>query len=229
MLFLCKYEQWFCKIAFKRGYRCRNLLDQKKYPVVSGLIIMDETATLFGEHVKNWTQVMRDHSIEYVLSTRGDAIDRESVLCLAASGCKEIKFGLESGSPKLLSAMNKRLNLGSAEKTLALTKQFGINNKVFLMHGFPGENRETTRQTIEFLKKNRRYIDRAVLYQFTPLPGSYVYATPEKFGIRRNLLTANNFTIYDNMTYCWSSWQDYAEMISAYNELKEFVDHTFRR
>lgn len=233
----CPYNCYFCANMNNGSVRLRSKEDieaeirqiKKRYPTVAGLIIMDETATLSGKHVKNWTQVMRTHSIEYVLSTRGDAIDHESVLCLATSGCKEIKFGLESGSPKLLSAMNKRLNLDHVEKTLALTKQFGINNKVFLMHGFPGENRETTRQTIEFLKKNQQYIDRAVLYQFTPLPGSHVYASPEKFGIRRDFLTANNFTIYNNMAHYWGSLNDYIEMINAYDELKEFVEHTFRR
>lgn len=233
----CPYNCYFCANMNNGSVRLREKVDmdaeiqqiQKRYPTVGGLIIMDETATLSREHVKNWTQVMKNHSIEYVLSTRGDAIDSESVLCLASSGCKEIKFGLESGSPKLLSAMNKKLDLNSFEKTLVLTKQFGINNKVFLMHGFPGENRETTQQTIEFLNKNRQYIDRAVLYQFAPLPGSYVYTAPDKFGIKRDILTASNFTIYNNMTHCWGSQYDYDEMINAYNELKSFVESTFRR
>lgn len=233
----CPYGCYFCANMNNGSVRLRTKEDidaeiqliKKRYPAVGGLIIMDETATLSPEHVKNWTQIMRNRSIEYVLSTRGDTIDRESVSCLAASGCKEIKFGLESGSPKLLSAMNKQLDLNCFEKTLALTKQFGINNKVFLMHGFPGENRETTQETIEFLNKNRQYIDRAVLYQFTPLPGSYVYTAPEKFGIKRDLLTVNNFTIYDNMTHCWGSQSDYDEMINAYHALKNFVERTFRR
>lgn len=233
----CPYSCYFCANMNNGSVRLRTKEDmdaeiqqiKNRYPAVGGLIIMDETATLSREHVKNWTQVMKNHSIEYVLSTRGDAIDSESVLCLATSGCKEIKFGLESGSPKLLSAMNKKLDLHSFGKTLALTKQFGINNKVFLMHGFPGENMETTHQTIEFLNKNRQYIDRAVLYQFTPLPGSYVYTAPDKFGIDRAILTANDFTIYDNMAHCWGSQYDYDEMIYAYNKLKNFVESTFRR
>lgn len=233
----CPYSCYFCANMNNGSVRLRTQEDmnaeiqqiKKGYPTVGGLIVMDETATLFQEHVKNWTDVMRNHSIQYVLSTRGDAIDSESVLCLATSGCKEIKFGLESGSPKLLSAMNKKLDLNSFEKTLALTKQFGINNKVFLMHGFPGENKETTQQTIKFLNKNRQYIDRAVLYQFTPLPGSYVYTAPEKFRIRRDLLTINDFTIYGNMAYCWGSQYDYEEMINAYNELKHFVESEFQR
>lgn len=233
----CPYSCYFCANMNNGSVRLRTEEDmnaeiqriKRRYPAVGGLIIMDETATLSRKHVKNWTRVMKNHLLQYVLSTRGDAIDSESVLCLAASGCKEIKFGLESGSPKLLSAMNKKLDLNSFEKTLALTKKFGINNKVFLMHGFPGENKETTQQTIEFLNKNRQYIDRAVLYQFTPLPGSYVYTAPEKFGIKRGLLTANDFTIYNNMAHFWGSRHDYEEMINAYNELKHFVESTFQR
>lgn len=233
----CPYNCYFCANLNNGSVRFRTKEDmnseiqyiKQRYPTVGGLIIMDETATLSKKHVKNWTQVMMDNSIQYVLSTRGDAIDYEIVSYLAAFGCKEIKFGLESGSPKLLTAMNKKLNLDKFEETIFLTKQFGINNKVFLMHGFPGESKETTHETIEFLSKNKQFIDRAVLFQFTPLPGSYVYNNPQKFNIRRDFLMTNDFTIYNSMTYSWGTKDDYNEMIKAYSELKKFVELNFQR
>lgn len=233
----CPYNCYFCANLNNGSVRFRTKEDmdleiqylRHRYPAVGGLIIMDETATISKKHVKNWTQVMMDNSMQYVLSTRGDAIDCEIVSYLATSGCKEIKFGLESGSPKLLRAMNKKLNLEKFEETIYLTKKFGINNKVFLMHGFPGENKETTHETIMFLNKNKKFIDRAVLFQFTPLPGSFVYNTPQKFNIRREFLMTDDFTIYDNMSYCWGTKDDYNEMIEAYIELKRFVELNFKR
>lgn len=233
----CPYNCYFCANLNNGSVRFRTKEDmnsevqyiKRRYPTVGGLIIMDETATLNKKHVKNWTQVMKNNSMQYVLSTRGDAIDYDIVSYLADSGCKEIKFGLESGSTKLLMAMNKKLNLGKFEETIFLTKQFGINNKVFLMHGFPGENKETTHETIEFLSKNKQFIDRAVLFQFTPLPGSCVYNEPEKFNIRRDFLVENDFTIYNSMTYSWGTKDDYNEMIKAYSELKKFVESNFER
>lgn len=233
----CPFHCYFCANMNNGSIRFRSRKDMDDevkemltlYPEMTGVLIMDEMATLTLEHVKNWTSVMKKYHLQYVISTRGDALTDEIIAYLADSGCQEIKFGLETGAPELLKAMNKKLNLETFQKAIRATKKAGINNKVFLMHGFPGENFNTTQKTIHLLEQNKDYIDRAVLYQFTPLPGSYVYEHPGVFGLLDHSFNTSSYTIYQNMTHFWGSAEDHDMLVTEFNHLKRYVDATFRR
>ena len=74
---------------------------------------------------------------------------------LKQSGCIEIKYGIESGSPRILKLMNKRITIDQIRNAISLTHDIGIRVKAFILHGFPGENMETTKETIQLLEELR--------------------------------------------------------------------------
>ena len=71
--------------------------------------------------------------------------------------------------------MNKGINLEKAKGVIKKLHENGIPVKLYIMHGYPGENIETSMQTVQYLNSLREYIHRISLYRFVPLPGSPVF------------------------------------------------------
>ncbi len=69
---------------------------------------------------------------------------------MACAGCVEVSFGFESGSEKILRAMNKRFHLEELRRISALLDKYEITRMGFLMLGGPGETRETVSESLQF-------------------------------------------------------------------------------
>ena len=68
-------------------------------------------------------------------------------------------------------------------RAVRATADAGIAAKVFIIHGFPGENQQTTDDTISLLTELAPDLARVSLFRFVPLPGTQVYASPDAYGI----------------------------------------------
>ena len=86
------------------------------------------------------------------------------------------------------------------------------------MHGYPGENIETSLETIQYLNELKEYIHRISLYRFVPLPGSPVFAEG-----KLNKLDWTDYTIYDNNNHWWGTQADFDNMNIGYNMLEKCV------
>lgn len=69
---------------------------------------------------------------------------------IKSSGCTQLCFGLESGDPKILAAMNKHLDLDQARRVIKWCSEREINTIGFFMTGYPGETRESFECTLQF-------------------------------------------------------------------------------
>jgi radical SAM superfamily enzyme YgiQ (UPF0313 family) len=146
------------------------------------------------------------------------------------AGCIELKFGIESGSEQILQAMGKNITCNQIRRTVALASSVGIRVKAFLVHGFPGETLETTRETISLLKEVGHMIDRVSLFRFVPLPGSYVFRNAKAYGltIPERIEDWEKFHIYHNDYHWWGNVDDFREVENSYKELAEFVEEKWR-
>lgn len=73
---------------------------------------------------------------------------------LRESGCLMLKLGIESGSQKVLDAMDKGINLALVEESLAALKSAGIMTYVYLLFGTPAETLVEAQQTLDFTVRN---------------------------------------------------------------------------
>ena len=104
---------------------------------------------------------------------------------LYKAGCRFIRFGLESASPRVLKLMNKGVSSELAERVLATVHQVGIATHVYLMRGYPGELMEDWKITQDFLFRNAGTIDMFsiscfILYDGSPLSKTL---TPDQIDI----------------------------------------------
>jgi len=78
---------------------------------------------------------------------------------LYRSGCRLIRWGLESGCQSVLDRMQKGTQCDRIARMLRATHTAGIWNHVFLIVGFPGESDEEFESTMDFLRANVQHID----------------------------------------------------------------------
>jgi radical SAM superfamily enzyme YgiQ (UPF0313 family) len=114
---------------------------------------------------KNW-------GISYTFPNglRLNTIDEEMLVAMKESGAYAFTVGIESGSPRILAAMNKKLTVDMIREKVNLISKTGLEPSGFFLIGFPGETREDMRMTLDFAKSLP--IKRAHFSNFLPLPGT---------------------------------------------------------
>jgi hypothetical protein len=101
------------------------------------------------------------------------------------AGCNSLCYGIESGSDAVLKRMNKHYTRKDAGAVLKKTHQAGIEPRVNIIVGFPGESRDDFQQTLDFIYENRKYIAQVTnVSSFVFMPGADLGIYPHKFGIK---------------------------------------------
>jgi len=90
--------------------------------------------------------------IDWSCRSRVDTVNSKLLQEMASAGCKRIYYGIESGDPKSLRAINKNISLKQIEQVVKLTKKYGIKVLGFFMVGNPGETKSSIEKTINFAK-----------------------------------------------------------------------------
>ncbi len=102
-----------------------------------------------------------------VTSARDDLLKR-----MADTGCVWIGYGIESGSQKILDAMNKKAKVEQAKQAVIETRKAGIYPNTTFIFGYPGETRQTIQETINF---KRELALECGSFFATPYPGAPLY------------------------------------------------------
>jgi radical SAM superfamily enzyme YgiQ (UPF0313 family) len=112
--------------------------------------------------------------IRYKIQCRPDLLIREDfVKDLARSGCDNVWMGAESGSQKILDAMDKGTKVEQIYQSAALLKKHGIKPSFFIQFGYPGEVFADIKMTIKMINDLLPHeIGISVSY---PLPGTAFY------------------------------------------------------
>ena len=91
--------------------------------------------------------------IRYKIQSRVDLLlESDTVQALAKSGCSEVWVGAESGSQKILDAMDKGTKVAQIYEARRMLQQYGIKTAFFLQFGYLGEQQEDINATIRMVK-----------------------------------------------------------------------------
>lgn len=112
--------------------------------------------------------------ILWTCETRVNLVDKDLLRQMKQAGCYSIAYGIESGSPELLDALDKDISLEQVEEAVRLSQEVGLQTIGYFMIGSPGESPETIRQTIQFAKKLK--LDYAQFSVTIPFPGTKLYS-----------------------------------------------------
>ncbi len=84
--------------------------------------------------------------------SREDRLDEEVVRTLAEMGCFRLWVGSESGSQRVLDAMQRRTDAARVREMVRLLQRHGIEAGLFIMLGYEGETWEDIEATVAHLK-----------------------------------------------------------------------------
>ena len=111
-----------------------------------------------------------DAAVPFKMQSRVDLMTVDNVRALRRAGCAEVWMGAESGSQKILDAMDKGTRVDQIAKARANLRQEGIRACYFLQFGYPGETWQDIQATIR-LVRDTRPDDIGVSVSY-PLPGT---------------------------------------------------------
>lgn len=94
----------------------------------------------------------RGVSIRFECITRADRLNGEVLRVLKDCGCFRIWIGAESGSQRILDAMDRRVDAEQVREMIKDARREGIQAGTFIMLGYPGETEEDITLTVEHLK-----------------------------------------------------------------------------
>jgi radical SAM superfamily enzyme YgiQ (UPF0313 family) len=109
----------------------------------------------------------------FKIQARVDLLHEEAVAGLKKAGCKTVWVGAESGSQKILDAMDKGTKVEQIYAAAERLRRHGIEVCFFLQFGYPGETDEDIEKTIKMVRDCQPDdIGISVSY---PLPGTRFY------------------------------------------------------
>jgi len=171
--------------------------------------------------VQTFRDIVRDRKLlfKYKIQSRVDLLLQEDTIdALAESGADTVWVGAESGSQKILDAMDKGTTVEQIHSATKLLKSKGIKTAFFLQFGYLGEQKEDIQKTIDMvLELLPDDIGISVSY---PLPGTVFY---EK--VKDELKTKANWTDSDDLALMFRS--TYPPQF--YKKLHRYVHKVYRK
>jgi anaerobic magnesium-protoporphyrin IX monomethyl ester cyclase len=84
---------------------------------------------------------------------RADLVNEKTAAALKKAGCKTVWLGAESGSQKILDAMEKGDAVADIYRSAQLLHQHGIEVGFFLQFGYPSETWEDVQKTLKMVRE----------------------------------------------------------------------------
>ncbi len=179
----CPYTcRWCSRAVYGLSYRRRSpakvideleILQTDYHP--DTLWFVDDVFTISHKWMNEFTHELkrRNLKINYECITRADRLNEEVISMLKDSGCFRVWIGAESGSQKIIDAMDRRVDVKQVREMIKLTNKYGIETGTFIMLGYPGETEQDIEETIEHLKgSNPDYFTITIAY---PINGTEFY------------------------------------------------------
>jgi radical SAM superfamily enzyme YgiQ (UPF0313 family) len=194
----CVARCTFCQRGSK-GYTTYDLdklekfiLELKKYDVgfldvsdenfSSNIVFTRQVAELFHKHDFLWQ----------AMGVRCDSVTKEDIKFFKDHGCTTIKFGIESGSQRMLDIMEKKFTVEDIKKAIFACFDIGLYSPPMgFMVGMPGENLQTCKESGKLMGElaahigvpPKRIFEKTDILYAIPLVGTPLYEYGRKLGL----------------------------------------------
>ena len=142
----------------------------------------------------------RDAATPFKCLLRADQVTAGVARGLKAAGCRTAWIGAESGSQRILDAMEKGTRVDQIGEATRLLHAAGVEVGFFLQFGYPGETRADIDRTLEMVRVCAPDdIGVSVSY---PLPGTTFYQRVQaQLGQKQNWVDSNDLAMMYHATY----------------------------
>jgi anaerobic magnesium-protoporphyrin IX monomethyl ester cyclase len=119
--------------------------------------VSDDVFTINHKWIRDYAAEMgrRGLRIPFECISRADRLNAEMLDLLAELGCFRVWIGSESGSQRILDAMDRGVKVEQVQQAVALTRERGIESGMFLMWGYEGEELDDIEATIKHVSTSQ--------------------------------------------------------------------------
>ncbi len=186
----CPHNCMFCSEVMRvsTGKRLRSrsaasVADEMEHLAKQGVNICSFQDDSFSAH-RQFMQslceelIRRKSTMPWMARVRVDELNRDLLVLMKQAGCVMLGIGVESGSERIIKAMQKQgVNRSWHElcrNVFGWTRELGIGTNAYYVIGNPTETKEEIEETIKFaLELNS---DSIQVHFYTPYPGSKAWA-----------------------------------------------------
>ncbi len=225
-VWLSKHDHFYLNVATTRGcpYKCNwcaKPIYGNRYNSRSAQNVVEEIKQLHDHHgvdyfwmcddifglkpgwVKEFNEQLEQVGlkIKYKIQSRADLLTEPGTIdLLVASGLDEAWLGAESGSQKILDAMDKGTTVNQIYSATRLLKSKGVKVGFFIQFGYLGETGEDIRKTIRMvLDLMPTMLGVSVSY---PLPGTAFYEkVKQELNLKSNWIDSADLDMMYHNTY----------------------------
>jgi len=181
----CPYSCKFCSKTMMYGTRyfirsVESVIREidwllQKYQI-TGFELQDLTFVTKKSWIKDFCAKLIDRKLNLIWNvptTRSESIDEDVVALLRQSGCTNLCLTPDSGSPRMIAKINKKVDLDRVFKTVKCLLKGKIILKVNLLIGFPEEKHADIWRSLWYgVKLAFQGVPSVLFYHFVPYPGS---------------------------------------------------------
>jgi p-methyltransferase len=188
----CAFKCSFCNYPTRAGALSLTSLDviekeldsMREVGNVQNVVFIDDTFNVPFPRFKEICRLMirKKYAFNWFSYFRCSNSDEEAIELMAESGCKGVFLGIESGSPTILTNMNKSATVEKYAQGIEWLRLRSIMTFGSFIVGFPGETEETVQETIDFIKENKPDYYRAQMWYCEP--GTPIQNQRDKYDIK---------------------------------------------
>ena len=158
----CPFSCSFCstKAFWKQKFRLRNIHDttsEIKYVItnlgIKSFSFSHDLFTANKSRVLQFCHTIQSESIaiRWNCSSRIDCIDHEMIDNMVSAGLVAIYYGIETGSPRMQTLINKKIDIDDARDIVQYSIKKGVAVTTSFIYGFPQETEEDLEHTLELI------------------------------------------------------------------------------
>ena len=179
----CPFKCGFCfkqpsdeKVRFRSTKLIVDEIEEIKNMYGIGEInFVSDTFTLRKRFIEElcWELIDRKINVSWIAPTRVDYVTPKLLELMKKAGCRSLRFGIESGSTKILKLMGKDIDNVRIFRVFKWAKKLKIETFAYFIVGYLSETKDTMRETLNFVKKLKP--DLLMYSVATPLPGTKLF------------------------------------------------------
>lgn len=168
---------------------------------------LNNAANASAKFIDEFCRQLIERQIHIVWSdcARFNNMTYERLKLMKEAGCCKLVFGFETASQKLITLVEKKIDLSQAVQVMEWCKELGIWTDLEVIIGLPQENEEDFLDTVKFVTDNKQYINYMTINEFFVVPNSKIGRNPKKYGIE----LVRNVIDYDKiLKRSWNYFKD---------------------
>jgi len=177
----CSSQRYWGKVRF---HSAEYFIEEVKYILkhyrcAKRLYVMDDLFIADKKRFENIHQLWMNNDMHKKISPnsfiRSNCLDKDIALKMKEMGFRNVRFGAESGSDKMLKFINKQATVSDHQNAIDICNSICLPVGCSFMYDLPQETEEDKFLTQKFIKKNKGKMTIQGYYKFKSFPGTDFY------------------------------------------------------